>query len=242
MGDYYSCPRISNEFMDCSLPLTVDTTSLCAFKCQYCFAAYQKMNNPTLMGNPLYIKPLNYKNFEDLMLGKKPNNPYYKKFISKKFPLHFGGLSDAFDWYEKDKKVTLKVLKLLTELKYPTIFSTKGILMGEGEWYEVLKQSAPNKNFIFQFSIITNNQEKSNLLEQGTPTINERFSAMKKMSDLGYWTILRLRLKSGGELNEKYPGGIEAQAAHLREEGHVVEQGRGKKVRVKDFERALVEV
>jgi hypothetical protein len=29
-------------------------------------------------------------------------------------------------------------------------------------------------------------------------------------------------LKSGGELNEKYPGGVEKQAALLKEEGHII--------------------
>ena len=54
-----------------------------------------------------------------------------------------------------------------------------------------------------------------------------------------YWRTL----KSGGELNEKYPGGIETQAAHLREEGHTIEPGKGKKPpKVKDFEKALLEM
>ena len=53
-----------------------------------------------------------------------------------------------------------------------------------------------------------------------------------------YWRTL----KSGGELNEKYPGGLEAQAVHLRQEGHTIEPGKGKKPpKVRDFERALVE-
>ena len=51
-----------------------------------------------------------------------------------------------------------------------------------------------------------------------------------------YWRTL----KSGGILNEKYPRGIETQAAHLRKEGHTIEPGKGKKPpKVKDFERAL---
>jgi len=54
-----------------------------------------------------------------------------------------------------------------------------------------------------------------------------------------YWRTL----KSDGSLNEKFPGGVEAQAARLREEGHTIEPGKGKKPpRVKDFEKALVEV
>ena len=36
-------------------------------------------------------------------------------------------------------------------------------------------------------------------------------------------------LKSNGELNEKYPGGVKAQAARLRAEGHKIAPGKGKK-------------
>jgi alkylated DNA nucleotide flippase Atl1 len=51
-----------------------------------------------------------------------------------------------------------------------------------------------------------------------------------------YWRTL----KPGGELNEKYPGGPEAQAARLRKEGHTIEVGRGQKPRrVRNFEQFL---
>jgi alkylated DNA nucleotide flippase Atl1 len=54
-----------------------------------------------------------------------------------------------------------------------------------------------------------------------------------------YWRTLR----SKGELNEKYPGGVEDQAERLKAEGHTIEPGKnGKPKRVKDFERNLVEV
>ncbi len=52
-----------------------------------------------------------------------------------------------------------------------------------------------------------------------------------------YWRTL----KSKGELNEKFPGGVEAQAALLQEEGHTIELGKNQKPRrVENFERALV--
>jgi hypothetical protein len=54
-----------------------------------------------------------------------------------------------------------------------------------------------------------------------------------------YWRTLKV----SGELNEKYPGGVEAQATRLREEGHIIEAGKdGKPKRVRDFEKKLVEV
>ena len=49
-----------------------------------------------------------------------------------------------------------------------------------------------------------------------------------------YWRTL----KSGGELNPKYPGGVEAQAARLSAEGHTVIQ-KGRKCRVADYQRRL---
>ncbi len=47
-------------------------------------------------------------------------------------------------------------------------------------------------------------------------------------------------LKSGGELNPKYPGGISELSKRLRSEGHTVVQ-RGKRTLVVDFEKSLVQ-
>jgi hypothetical protein len=51
-----------------------------------------------------------------------------------------------------------------------------------------------------------------------------------------YWRTL----KSGGFLNEKYPGGVTAQKAKLEAEGHEIIE-RGKKLAVAEYERALVD-
>ena len=52
-----------------------------------------------------------------------------------------------------------------------------------------------------------------------------------------YWRVL----KTDGSLNEKLPGGVEAQASNLKAEGHSIELARGKKPpKVKDFEKKLI--
>jgi hypothetical protein len=67
----------------------------------------------------------------------------------------------------------------------------------------------------------------------------EEDAAEGKKDITPYWRTLKV----SGQLNEKYPGGVEAQAAHLKAEGHTIEMGKDKKPRkVKDFEKALVEV
>jgi len=49
-----------------------------------------------------------------------------------------------------------------------------------------------------------------------------------------YWRTL----KAGGELNPKYPGGIEGVARHLRAEGHTVIH-KGKHVFARDYDQRL---
>lgn len=48
-------------------------------------------------------------------------------------------------------------------------------------------------------------------------------------------------LKTGGELNPKYPGGLEAAAERLRDEGHTVFQ-KGKRWFVTDCDKALAKL
>lgn len=50
-----------------------------------------------------------------------------------------------------------------------------------------------------------------------------------------YWRTL----KANGELNPRYPGGIEALMGRLEAEGHVVVQ-KGKRFLVEDYEKKLV--
>jgi alkylated DNA nucleotide flippase Atl1 len=52
-----------------------------------------------------------------------------------------------------------------------------------------------------------------------------------------YWRTL----KTGGLLNEKYPGGVEAQKLLLEQEGHRVIQ-KGKKYAVLNYEKALFKI
>jgi alkylated DNA nucleotide flippase Atl1 len=60
-----------------------------------------------------------------------------------------------------------------------------------------------------------------------------------KKKPIPYWRTL----KTGGELNEKYPGGVDAQANHLEKEGFTIIPAKGKKPPiVKDYEKYLIEV
>ena len=52
-----------------------------------------------------------------------------------------------------------------------------------------------------------------------------------------YWRVINKE----GYLKPKFPGGVNAQASHLKEEGHTLLSAKGKKPpQVKDFEKSLV--
>jgi alkylated DNA nucleotide flippase Atl1 len=54
-----------------------------------------------------------------------------------------------------------------------------------------------------------------------------------------YWRTL----KSGGTLNEKYPGGLANLKKRLEAEGHtIIQKGKSKNFMVENFEKALVEI
>jgi hypothetical protein len=51
-----------------------------------------------------------------------------------------------------------------------------------------------------------------------------------------YWRVI----KEDGGLNERFPGGVQAQSRRLEEEGHMIEPGKGRKPpKVRDFEKYL---
>ena len=62
-------------------------------------------------------------------------------------------------------------------------------------------------------------------------------SYQRSEDETPYWRTL----KANGELNEKYPGGIEAQKQKLEAEGHTIIQRGRKNIRcyVKDYEKVL---
>ncbi|KAF5041655.1 hypothetical protein DSECCO2_520720 [anaerobic digester metagenome] len=64
--------------------------------------------------------------------------------------------------------------------------------------------------------------------------IAARASVERKMDETPYWRTL----KKDGELNEKYPDGIDNQRMHLEMEGHTIIQ-KGKRYFVKDYEKNL---
>jgi len=192
----YRCPRLTCEYADCALPMTFDQYKKCGFDCLYCFARYQRENNPNskdyMTGE---IKSIDIEKVKKIFLGKNPKNPLYKNFIAKKKVLQWGSMADPFDPIEATYGLGYELMEFFAELEYPIRFSTKATLPVEGKYYEFLKKNAPKlkDKWAFTYSIITLDEEASKQIEIATPSPLKRYDALKKLKDLGYYTIHRLR-------------------------------------------------
>ncbi len=161
-----------------------------------CFAYFFKSNNPSNKGNEATLKSINADRLIKAIKGEGTNKGdqlMYEHFYKRKFLLHWGGMADPFCSFEKRHRVGLKLIDTLGELNYPTLFSYKGSGVFLPEYQKLFETYASQCNFAFQSSIITWDQDLAKHIEVGVPSPQRRMKSLKMFSDMGYWTILRLR-------------------------------------------------
>lgn len=190
----YPSPRISSEIMDCSMPMTFDQYNYCSLGCLYCFAYFFKSNNPAV--KDMGLKSINNKKLIHALQGKPDTargRLMYEHFFKKKFLLHWGGLADPFCSFEKSNSIGYPLLEALGDLNYPTLFSFKGRTIFDKKYVRLFDKYSKQKNFAFQASIITGDDEMAKNVEIGVPSPTMRLKALEMLSNMGYFTILRLR-------------------------------------------------
>ena len=106
--------------------------------------------------------------------------------------MQWGGLSDEFDGFERKYGKTLELLRFFKSIDYPLCFSTKATWWTEDERYMELVRGQRNWNF--KFSIITLDEKKAKIVEQGVDSPMKRLDAIQRIAeaDAGGAT-LRLR-------------------------------------------------
>ena len=114
-------------------------------------------------------------------------------FIKRNLFYIGGGLGDPFCNFEKSNATGYDLIDELGKMNYPTLFSLKGATILNKKYIQLFERYANQGNFAFQFSIINADAELARKIEIGVPSPQKRLEAMKIFSDMGYWTILRLR-------------------------------------------------
>ena len=163
---YYQSPRWSNEIADCSMPMTFDTYSNCSFGCLYCFAQFQRGVGDT---KEAYlhkdVRNVSVERIKRMFTDPDKYGGQFKEYIKQRKVMQWGGLSDQFDGFERQRGVTLELLKFFKEIDYPLCFSTKAAWFTEDDRYMSLIEG--QKNWNFKFSIITLDDKVAHIIEKG---------------------------------------------------------------------------
>lgn len=196
----YGSPRWSMEIPDCSMPMTLDTYSKCAYNCLYCFAYFQKSHTldgylkgePPRCVDPQKVIQLFEAAAKNDRTAVTKNDLQFFSYIQGRRIMQWGGLADEFDEWERRFGITLELLQYFDKIDYPLSFSTKAAWWTEDERYMKLFRRHTH-NWHVKISIITADKDKARRMEKGVPSPDDRFAAMKRLADAGIHVTLRLR-------------------------------------------------
>jgi DNA repair photolyase len=169
-------PKCGSQTTLCDVPIRFDTYHGCSHFCKYCFAQHKiDLKNISTFESEKALR--------NFISGHRERETAWCDWD---IPIHWGGVSDPFQPIEKKFGVSLRCLKVFAETKYPFIVSTKGKLIIEDEYLDVLKQC----NCVIQISIVS---PKLNSIEKGAPDYFERIKMINKLSTIGKRIIVRVQ-------------------------------------------------
>lgn len=141
-----------------------------------------------------------------------------------------------------DSKDMPKIIEV-TDPKAVTRFGGTKMLIAPPIAYDGIMRKIPEgkvitANIVRDYLAKTHDADYTCALTAGIfMNIAANASKERDYDHIPYWRTL----KKDGELNEKYPDGIEGQKLHLENEGHTIIQ-KGKRYFVKDFIEKLFEL
>ena len=171
-------PECGSQCWLCDLPVRFDTYKGCSHGCKYCFVQRNGKYDISQIKTYECEKAL-----KDWIAGKRTQKT---NWCDWDIPLHWGGVSDPFQPCEKVKRMSYNALKIFAQTKYPFVVSTKGKLISEPEYIDLLKEC----NCVVQISVVCS---KYDVLEQGAPTFAERLEIIRKVSPNVKRVIVRIQ-------------------------------------------------
>ncbi len=158
-------PECGSQIVLCDVPVRFDTYKGCSHLCKYCFVQ-RKVDISNISKNETAKTLLSF------IDGKRTSET---NWCDWKIPLHWGGCSDPFQPIERKYRYSFEALKVFAQTQYPFIVSTKGRIIVEPEYLELIKKC----NCVVQISAVCKEYDK---LEPGAPTFEERLEMIREIS------------------------------------------------------------
>lgn len=208
---FKSSLRLQNYHESCSkchYSLEVDTYGRgCIHNCSYCYAK-DSLTKHGYWNRPMPF-PIDLSEIRNIFCKVfESNSPTkWRNILEKRIPIRIGSMSDAFMWMDRKYRVTHELLKILSFYNYPYIVFTRSDLIATDEYMAELRPDLAS----VQFSISGNNEDITDRLEPGAPSVKRRLEALKKLGNEGYWTTVRIN-----PLFPTYPDGYFTDPESIR--------------------------
>lgn len=160
-------PNCGSQCWLCDMPIRFDTYKGCTHGCKYCFVQRNGKYDISKVQKGEGTKAL-----LSWIQGKRTSET---NWCDWNIPLHWGGVSDPFQPCERYYKMSYNALRIFAETKYPFVVSTKGKIIAEPEYLELLRKC----NCVVQISMACSSYDK---LEEGAPTFEERLEIARKVA------------------------------------------------------------
>lgn len=178
----YTTPLgITSQFCFCALPIRLDTYRGCGFMCTYCFARFRGGNLPSDQVLPANADSI-AEQFRRALERPGRRVSVVGQFLRRGVPIHFGGMSDPLQPAELRYRVTEKVLRLLSEYSYPTVLSTRSLLVVEEPYASILAELKP---LVVQFSFSSTSDATARTVEPRCNPPSALLRAMERLSRRG---------------------------------------------------------
>lgn len=194
--------EVSLRAQSCPMPLNIDVWDglQCPFKCRYCYADYFR--------HSLYTSF--FDNSKDIGLRSCTEEFYKGEFdkllphsgesvsgensvinaIRLRIPMRLGIRFEDFTPAEKQKGVSLGVLRYLAAANYPVMINTKSDLVGEEEYLRALADN-PSRAAV-HITMISSDEEFLKKMEPGAPSFAKRLKAAKRLESAGVRVVARI--------------------------------------------------
>ena len=178
-------PKCGTQCWLCDLPVRFDTYRGCTHACSYCFAQKKRDNAEVCTDETP----------QALWRFIKGERTAETSWCDWNIPIHWGGMSDPFQPVERRLRRSLDCLKVLASTRYPFIVSTKGSIIMEPEYTEILEKC----RCVVQVSAICSSYDR---LEPGAPPFEKRLEVMREVSKAAQRLVVRVQPFMHGHLDE----------------------------------------
>lgn len=238
---YSSYLDVNNQIYFCGVPFRMDSYSGCTHECAYCYVknAEDKAASRTTRGKTIALpevselqKQLSYafdSNEDKLLINIE--------WLRRRVPIHWGGMSDPFQQCEKKYKVSLKWMESLSWYNYPVVISTKGVMLQQKEYLDLLKQG----KYFVQISLINDNSDFINKLEPHAPSVKERLKLIETLVNNNIPVAVRIQPVIPNSLVEEDLPNYITRLGQLGVQ-HVLIEGYKKAINMPEVDEKIAEV